>query len=74
MGEVSGIFPSSGREPHGLGPLLLKVGRNAKGKFIGIQKFSLDPGEPRTLSQRTPAIAQQAECSSCSPSISSLGA
>lgn len=32
MGEVSGISPSSGREPHGLGPLLLKVGRNVKGK------------------------------------------
>lgn len=72
MEEVSGIFPSSGREPHGLGSLLLKVGRNVKGKLTGIQKLSLDPGKPRTLSQRDPAIAQQAECSRCSPSITLL--
>lgn len=37
VGEVSGIFPSSGREPHGLGPLLLKVGKNVKRKLTGIQ-------------------------------------
>lgn len=52
MEEVSGISPSSGREPHGLGSLLLNAGRNVKGKLTGIQKLSLDLGKPRTLSQR----------------------
>lgn len=72
MGEVSGIFPSSGRESHGLGPLLLKVGKNVKRKLTEIQKLSLDPGKPRTLSQRDQAIAQQPECSGCSLSITLL--
>lgn len=68
MGEVSGIFPSSGRDPHGL-----KAGRNVRGRLRVVQKLSLDAGKPRALSQRHQAIAQPPKCSRCPPSCLSQG-
>lgn len=75
MGEVSGIFPSSGRESHGLGPLLLKIGKNVKRKLTGIQKLSLDPGNPRLCPRGIRQLPNNLSAlGALSPSLSCLGA